>query len=114
MNSITDSVVAASKLSSNPDIVGAMATTTIASHTPSPTPTPTTISKMTAEGEFTVDNFTPTSFNGDTTKIAEATDYFESAITQELEAQSLLPEGAHIVVTGLSDGSVEYEIVYLG
>ena len=114
MNSITDSVVASSQLSSNPDIVGAMANTTIASHTPSPTPTLTTISKMTAEGEFTVDNFTPSSFNGDTTKIAEATDYFESAITQELEAQSLLPEGAHIVVTGLSDGSVEYEIVYLG
>ena len=114
MTSITESVVAASQLSSNQDIVDAMATTTVASHTPSPTPTPTTISKITVEGEFAVDNFTPSSFNGDATKIAEATDYFESAITQELEAQSLLPEGAHVVVTGLADGSVEYEIVYLG
>lgn len=44
------------------------------------------------------------------TELQDATDYFETALTQTLEDQGVLPDGAVVVVTGFSDGVVEYEI----
>jgi hypothetical protein len=44
------------------------------------------------------------------TELQDATQYFETALTQTLEDQGVLPDGAVVVVTGFSDGEVEYEI----
>lgn len=44
-------------------------------------------------------------------ELTEATNYFESAITDTLTVQGILPVGAVVTVTGFSSGTVEYEII---
>ena len=44
-------------------------------------------------------------------ELTEATNYFETAITDTLTVQGILPDGAVVTVTGFSSGTVEYEII---
>ena len=71
------------------------------------------VEKVTVEGTLDVDSFVPSSLSA--TEKEEAAVYFESAITQQLESQHLLPDGASVVVTAINDnGTVDYEIHFYG
>ena len=113
MGLIASSVSTSVSTSTDTDIASDIGAITIASNSAGSTSSPTTTSQVTVEGTFTVTNLNPSSMT--TTQKEEAKDYFETALTQELEDQGLLPEGATVVVTGLNnDGSVQYEIRLYG
>ena len=42
----------------------------------------------------------------------EASTYFETAITEALDAQGALPDGASVTITGFNNGQVEYEVTF--
>ena len=109
----TSSVYTVLLAPSAPDLVSDMSTISVNSFSAGTTTTQTTTSNVTTKGEFTISNFDPSSFNAAQTE--EAKDYFENTLTQELENQEILPEGASVVVTGLGhDGLVQYEIHFYG
>ena len=65
------------------------------------------MSKVTSTGQIT----TSVSTTGlSSTQIEEVATFFEESITSELETQGVLPAGAYITVTGISNGVVSYEI----
>ena len=43
-------------------------------------------------------------------EISEVHTFFKGALTQQLESQDLLPEGAEVSITSISGGAVEYKI----
>ena len=112
LDNISNSVLTASQGSSDAAIQSGMALIDVASHTAGITSSPISISKITTTGQFSVEGFDPSSFS--VAQMDEAKEYFESAITQELESQGLLPEGSSVVVTNLTSGIVEYEIHFYG
>ena len=112
LDNISNSVLTASQGSSDAAIQSGMALIDVTSHTTGITSSPISISKITTTGQFSVEGFDPSSFS--VAQMDEAKEYFESAITQELESQGLLPEGSSVVVTNLTSGIVEYEIHFYG
>ena len=112
LSNIGNSVLAASQGSSDTTIQSGMVLIDVASHTADITSAPTSISKITTTGEFTIEGFDPSSFS--VAQMEEAKEYFESAVTHELESQGFLPEGSSVVVTNLTNGIVEYEIHFYG
>lgn len=113
MASITTSVDTASQASADPEVAAALANASVDSNSVGTTTTPTTSNKITVEGELAVSGFDPTALNND--QLEEAKGYFGSALTQQLESEGLLPDGASVVVIGIEDnGTVLYEVHYYG
>lgn len=109
MTSVTTFVDTASQASADPEVLAALASTTVTDNTVGVTTAPTTSTKVTVEGELDVTGLDPAAMDADQTE--EAKSLFERAITQQLESDGLLTDGASVAVTGFkSDGTVLYEV----
>jgi hypothetical protein len=62
---------------------------------------------VTTTGELSVTGFPEITTS---TELQDTTAYFEAALTQTLQANGVLPDGATVTVTGFANGVVEYEI----
>jgi len=65
--------------------------------------------QVTTSGSLSVTNFDTTSFTADET--AEAFTFFEDAILETLVSQGLVSPGSSVVVTSISSGSIQYNLI---